>query len=96
MNKKVIISVLTGTLMSVAGLAGAAEPVQLSETQMDSVSAGQQSAAAGSASALLGTAFVGVTTTAFESGPVRITSASALGVALGTGSQATTVAESTF
>lgn len=97
MHKKAIISVLTGTMMSIAGVASAAEPMQLSEAQMDSVSAGvQQSVATGSASAVLGTAFAGARTAAFASGPVRITTASALGVALGVGAGATTSAGSSF
>lgn len=53
--KKIISAAAASALMSVAGLASAAEPMQLSDNQMDTVSAGAISIAAGGAGALLGT-----------------------------------------
>ena len=38
--KKTLIALAAGTLMSVAGFASAAEPMQLTENQMDAVAAG--------------------------------------------------------
>lgn len=53
--KKIISAVAAGALMSVAGLASAAEPMQLNDSQMDTVSAGAISVAAGQALAVFGT-----------------------------------------
>ncbi len=52
--KKTLYAVAASALFSIAGLAGAAEPLQLSENQMDNVSAGWTSVASGSSWALLG------------------------------------------
>jgi len=53
--KKTLSAVAASALLSVAGLASAAEPMQLDDSQMDSVSAGATSVAAGLATALFGT-----------------------------------------
>lgn len=56
--KKTLVSFAAVTLMSAAGFASAAQPVQLTETQMDNVAAGTKivltSTAGGSAGAVLG------------------------------------------
>ena len=57
--KKILLTIAAGSLMSVAGLASAAEPVQLTDTQMDKVAAGGYSidvAAGGYAEAVFGRA----------------------------------------
>lgn len=94
---KIFKSLVAGGVLCAAGIAGAAEPVQLTEAQMDSVSAaGQRSWATGSASSLFGTAYARTDTYAVQAGPVRITRASALSVATGFGSSATASAGSAF
>jgi hypothetical protein len=54
--KKTLYAVAASALFSVAGLAGAAEPVELTENQMDIVSAGAYSGAGGTAWAIYGDA----------------------------------------
>ncbi|WP_147376936.1 hypothetical protein [Noviherbaspirillum saxi] len=96
MLKKAFLPMLMGSLFSVSDLACAVEPMQLTESQMDTVSAGQTSAAVGSASSLFGTAHVRATTYAYSGGSVRITRAGALSVATGFGSLASASAGSSF
>jgi len=97
MKEKSFAFALTAAMLALSGAAGAAEPIQLSEAQMDAVSAGvQRSTAAATASARIGTASARASTSAYASGPVRITQASALGVALGFGATANAVAGSTY
>jgi hypothetical protein len=88
--------VLAVGLVLVAGLASASEPMQLTESQMDAVSAGQVSVASGSALSWYGTASSQATTSAFSQWPVRITNASAISVATGFGARATASAGSSF
>ena len=97
MKEKSFSFALALAMLALSGVAAASEPVQLSEAQMDSVSAGvQSSTAAATAAARFGTASASARTSAFVSGPVRITQASALGVALGFGATANAVAGSTY
>lgn len=53
--KKALSAIAATALLSVAGLASASEPLQLSDNQMDTVSAGSTSVAAGLATAVWGT-----------------------------------------
>lgn len=97
MKKKALASAIAAGLLCAAGLASAAEPMQLTESQMDSVSAGGQSSVAyGTASAWYGTAYVKVSTSAYQNGGLRTTRASALSVATGFGASAHSSAASTF
>lgn len=97
MKKTAWASAVAGVLISAASLASAAEPLQLTESQMDGVSAGaQMSYSTGTASALIGTAYSRSSTSAVASGPVRITRASTLSLATGFGVTATSSAGSTF
>lgn len=57
--KKTLSAIAACAMFSVAGLAAADEPMQLTENQMDHVSAGAVSVAGSSAFALLGTALSG-------------------------------------
>lgn len=64
--KKTITTLAAGLLMSAAGLASAAEPVQLSDSDMDKVAAGaMQSVATTSGFALFGTVASGAETGAY-------------------------------
>lgn len=96
MKKNNFAPALVASLFFASGLASAAEPMQLTDSQMDAVSAGQWSVASGSAFSWYGTASSQATTSAYSRGPVRITSASAIGVAIGFGSGATAAAGSSF
>ena len=96
MKKNTFTPMLAAALICAAGLASAAEPMQLTESQMDAVSAGQVSVASGSALSWYGTASSQATTSAYSRWPVRVTSASAISVATGFGSLATASASSTF
>lgn len=97
MKTKILRCLLAGGMLCAGTIAGAAEPLQLSEAQMDSVSAGAQNSwATGTASALVGTAYARSSTSAYSSGPVRTTRASALSVATGIGASATASAGSSF
>lgn len=97
MKTKILRSLIAGGMLCGGVAANAAEPLQLSEAQMDSVSAGAQNSwATGTASSLVGTAYARSSTYAYSSGPVRITRASALSVATGIGSSATASAGSSF
>lgn len=60
--KKLITAAAATTLMAFAGLASAAEPLQLSDNQMDSVSAGQSSSVSSGGTAVFGTITTGVET----------------------------------
>lgn len=55
--KKTLSALAATALLSAAGLAGAAEPVQLTESQMDTVSAGATSIATGTFFAGLGAGY---------------------------------------
>lgn len=70
--------------------------VQLSDSQMDRVSAGQQSWAFGSASALYGTVRSTSRSSAISAGPLRYTSASNSSYAFGFGTSANAEAGSSF
>lgn len=83
-------------LMPAAGLASAAAPILLDESQMDAVSAGQASVATASASALFGVTYSKAHTFAFTDQTVQITQAGALGAAVGFGALATASATSYF
>ena len=87
---------LATSLMSAAGIASAAGPIQLDEVQMDAVYAAQGSVAAASAFALAGATYSQATTYAFTQHTVRLTNAGALGAAVGFGSSATASAMSYF
>lgn len=80
---------LGGLLCCAAGVASAAEPVTLTDQQMDGVSAGsQQSYSSAFASALLGFATTASQTNAFSSGLIKWTGATSTGVAAGFGAGA--------
>lgn len=80
---------LTGLLLCAAAAASAAEPVTLTDKQMDSVSAGyQRSYSDASASALFGFATTASQTTAYSNGPVSLTSSTSTGLAGGIGASA--------
>lgn len=53
--KKLLTAAAATALLSLAGLANAAEPLQLSDNQMDSVSAGQSSSVSTGGAAVFGT-----------------------------------------
>jgi hypothetical protein len=98
MNKTRFLSTLAALLLAAgaASTAGAAEPLQLSDAQLDLVAAGVQSSiATSSASAVLGLASTQASTFALSAGPVRMTQASATGLALGFGATANAAAGST-
>lgn len=63
--KKTITALAATALVSVAGFASAAEPVQLTDSEMDTVSAGQSSWATSSGFALIGTVASGADTEAW-------------------------------
>lgn len=88
--------ILALSLMPAAGLASAAGPVQLDESQMDAVSAGQASVATASASVLFGVTFSKANTFAFTNQTVQITQAGAVGAAVGFGALAAASATSYF
>ena len=88
--------ILAISLMPAAGLAIAAGPIQLDESQMDAVSAGQVSVSTASASALFGATYSKATTYAFTNQTGRVTQAGALGAAVGFGALATASATSYF
>lgn len=87
---------LGGTAAVAADLDAARGPVQLSESQMDRVTAGQYSWATGSASALSGIIRSSSRTTAVGAGPLRFTSATNSSFAFGFGTDANAQAESGF
>lgn len=90
-------SVFAASLLALASAANAAEPMPLSDTQMDSVTAGALSSTATSAASVAaGTVFVRASTSTYFSGPYRSTQASALGVALGTGASANASTHSAY
>lgn len=88
---------IAALLASMATAVGAAEPLRLSDSQMDSVAAGvQTSYAGGSASAWYGIVRSWSQASTASSGPVHYTTASSLNFAIGTGTTATAYAGSTF
>jgi hypothetical protein len=62
--KKLFATAVATACLSLAGVAGAAEPVQLTDNQMDAVSAGQTSIATTGGFALIGAVASGATTSA--------------------------------
>ena len=98
--KKVLTAVAAGALMSLGGLASAAEPVQLTDNQMDSVAAGQVSVAFTRGSAEIGVVASGAETRSFErvtaTSTIRVTSASAATIASGVDVHARAAAFSSF
>lgn len=101
MKKK--ISVWLFTMLALGGGAAYAgeastvqEPMQLSENQLDRISAGQQSWAFGSASALYGSIGSSSRSSAIAAGPLRYTSASNSSYAFGFGTSANAKAGSSF
>lgn len=60
--KKLFTAVAATTLLSLGGFANAAEPLQLSDAQMDNVSAGQSSSVSTGGSAVYGTLATGADT----------------------------------
>lgn len=83
--KSLIKAAAASVLLCVAGWAAAAEPVALSDNQMDSVAAGTylHSGSGGSAFALLGLAGTGTTTSATTVGYFSRTSSSTVSLAVG-------------
>ena len=85
--KKILTAVAAGALMSLGGLASAAEPMQLTDNQMDSVAAGQVSAATTSGFAVVGVVASGADTAAFlrvtPFSVTRVTTASAATISSG-------------
>lgn len=80
-----------------ADLASAAKPMQLTESRMNSVSAGRQfSVAYDTASSWYSMAYVKVSTSPYKYGPLRTIRVSALSVATGFGASAHIPAVSTF
>ena len=80
---------LTGAMLLTTSLANAAGPVDLTNTQMEAVSAGvQTSTSAATASARFGFAATNSQTYANKTGSVVITSSTSSGVAGGTGAGA--------
>lgn len=97
MKSTLLRAAVTGLLLGAASVASAAEPVTLTDRQMDSVSAGyQRSYSSASASALAGFATAGSQTTAFSNGPVKVTGSTSAGVAAGIGAGATANAGTVF
>jgi hypothetical protein len=98
MNKIHVLSTFAGLMLAagVCSTAGAAEPLLLSDEQLDAVAAGlQSSTATSSASAVLGLASARASTFGISAGPVRMTQASGMALALGTGATANATAGST-
>lgn len=60
--KKLFTAASAAALMSLAGLANAAEPLQLTDSQMDNVSAGQSSSVSTGGTAVFGTIATGADT----------------------------------
>jgi hypothetical protein len=95
MKSKIMTSVIAGLLLACAGLANAAEPVALTDSQMDSVAAGATFAVAGAtASALYGFAASAATTRSISFGLLDASSATAAGVAFGIGARTSAFAAS--
>ena len=98
--KKILVAIAAGGLMSLGGLASAAEPVQLTDNQMDSVAAGQASWAFTRGSAEIGVVASGAETRSFErvtaTSTIRVTSASAATIASGIDVHASAAAGSSF
>ncbi|MGV8899418.1 MAG: hypothetical protein ACOH2B_09295 [Burkholderiaceae bacterium] len=96
MKAKLIPTALGGLLLACAGVASAAEPLMLSDSQMDAVSAGAQvSISYANASALIGVATAGTTTNATKFGYwYKSTSASGAALAIGYKVQATSASGS--
>ena len=97
--RKTLFSVsLPALLLGAAGLANAAEPLALTDHQMDAVSAGWSvsSTVGATAYALWGAAGSGSQTHAIVAGPVAVTGASAQGVSIGIGAFANSGALSIF
>jgi hypothetical protein len=93
--KKVTGSLVAGLLLAGAGLANAAEPVALTDSQMDSVAAGAiGSISFGASAALLGFAASASTTSAVVTATSYTTSASSAALAAGLLPIATTGAAS--
>lgn len=65
--KKSLFAVAAAAMLSAAGMAGAAEPVQLTESQMDTVSAGATSSAGGAFFAGLGAGYSNSSTGTYQS-----------------------------
>ncbi|RJF92502.1 hypothetical protein [Noviherbaspirillum saxi] len=98
--KKVLTTIAASTLMSLGGLASAAEPVQLSDSQMDSVAAGQTSIATTSGFALIGTVASGADTSTYAryrwGSVTKVTTASSASLASGVFVATTASAGSSF
>jgi len=87
--KKTLTAIAATALMSLAGVASAAEPMQLDDSQMDNVSAGQVSFSVTAGAALIGTVASGSDTSAFTRITPRsrtyVTTASSATIATGVG-----------
>ena len=98
--KKVLTAIAAGALMSLGGLASAAEPVQLTDNQMDSVAAGQTSVATTAGFAAIGVVASAANTSAYQRVTpftlTRVTTASAATISAGVLVGATASAASTF
>ena len=98
--KRTLAAIATGTVLSIGGIASAAEPVQLTDTQMDAVAAGQYSHASSGGSAWIGIVFSTADSGSYSSSnwcyTVKVTNASAGTLSFGAGASAHASAGSGF
>jgi len=85
--KKTLAAIAAGALLSIGGFASAAEPMQLTDNQMDTISAGQSSWASSGGHAIFGVVATGAdsSSASYFHGAVKVTNASTATIALGFG-----------